>query len=479
MNSSDTSHCRLCAEKKPIAKLISLASDNSRSGIIQKLKRLNVNTADFFDGSNLPKTVCLICLNNLDKAYEFVEQVENAQQLLVIICQRLKKEAISDDDTTEPLPQAQPAKELDKEPVKEEPVENVAVNLPKKTVIKKQPSQPKSQLSWKDYNWACGKCGTEFPTIEEFKSHSMSYHECCNAFKCTDCNKKMLRLDKFVLHVKRHRKYLKLSCYVCHLKFSSPYKVSEHKNIHKSSEHVCSGCNTEFTSIESLNEHIKLYYKNRAGNSIAVLDSSDSLSCALCKKTFKNKGTLNGHLLVHVKRNPKKRVHICDRCGKGYYNKADLVSHVISLHNDARPYQCEICKSDFKTIIRLKAHVKIHDNFKPFACLQCGRTFRLQKQLRSHEIVHTDSLPFVCPYCSKAFRFKSILDLHLRQHTGDKPYCCELCQRNFTNWSNYNKHMKRRHGTSMVKRKVIWSNDNDNPPLMANVPNEEKGLGFV
>ncbi|XP_063391372.1 gastrula zinc finger protein XlCGF57.1-like [Cydia fagiglandana] len=445
MNDSDKSHCRLCAEIKPIEKLIHLESDIVRRlDIVKKLTRVNANSTIVFERDVLPKTVCIICINSLDKAFEFVEKVEHAQQVLINTYKNVKKEEfITDDDYTELL--------TPETIIKEEPavlVDNSA-KVSKKPV-KKRVQKP--QLTWKDYKWTCAKCGSEFTTIEEFKTHSMTYHECCNAFKCTDCNTNILRLDKFILHVKRHRKHLKLSCYICNTKFSSGNKVTLHKKVHSILENVCSGCNSEFQNVDDLNQHIKLYYKNRAGSTIAVMDTSDGLTCVICKKTFKNKGSLNGHLLVHTQKSPKKRAHICDRCGKGFYNKSDLAAHVAS-HEEARPFQCEICKADFKTVIRLKAHIKLHNDFKPYSCIQCFRRFRLRKQLKSHEIIHTDSLPFVCPYCSKAFRFKSILDLHLRQHTGVKPYCCELCQRNFTNWSNYNKHMKRRHGTSMAKRK--------------------------
>lgn len=149
----------------------------------------------------------------------------------------------------------------------------------------------------------------------------------------------------------------------------------------------------------------------------------------------------------------RKRNYTCDRCGKMFYNKGTLTSHILS-HDKNRPHVCRICNKSFLYPNMLRRHVEMHSGVKPFSCEQCGRCFRLQYQLNAHKIIHTDSMPYVCSYCNKAFRFKQILKNHERQHTGAKPYCCQQCGMEFTNWSNYNKHMKRRHNTDTSKKKI-------------------------
>lgn len=149
----------------------------------------------------------------------------------------------------------------------------------------------------------------------------------------------------------------------------------------------------------------------------------------------------------------RKRNYTCDRCGKMFYNKGTLTSHILS-HDKNRPHVCRICNKSFLYPNMLRRHVEMHSGVKPFSCEQCGRCFRLQYQLNAHKIIHTDSMPYVCSYCSKAFRFKQILKNHERQHTGAKPYSCQHCGMEFTNWSNYNKHMKRRHNTDTSKKKI-------------------------
>lgn len=469
---NDSSHCRLCAELKPNKKLIDVqTNDDKRRDITEKLNRLNA-TADLYV-ETLPKTICFVCINALDRAYEFICGIEKAQEVLYDIAtvKQIKKEETLSDSESFGFDANDDLKYEDSVDVKEELPKNECNKLPKASSYKnsrefppkKQKRKPKNsdknsldglplaqlKLTWKDYSWTCAFCETQFQTIDELTTHSIEYHNCCNAYRCTDCNIRKLRLDKFMIHVKRHRKFLKLSCYKCCLKFKKPRDTNVHQKCHITSANVCPGCNTSFPSAEEMNQHTNSFYKDKRARQIPLLDAVDSLTCLLCKKTFKNKGTLNTHLLTHTDR---KRDHTCDKCGKCFFNKQNLAGHML-LHSEMRPYQCEICRFAFKTPQQLRNHVGVHDGQKPFSCDQCGRCFRLQKQLSSHKIIHTDLLPYVCSYCNKGFRFKTILNQHIRQHTGVKPYSCEICQRDFTNWPNYNKHMKRRHGMEMAKKK--------------------------
>ncbi|XP_063391716.1 gastrula zinc finger protein XlCGF26.1-like [Cydia fagiglandana] len=461
----ENAHCRLCAELKPLDKLIDLQSEADKwIEIVKKLKRLNARTLGLFTDEVLPKTVCFVCVSSLDRAFEFILNVEHAQEMLnTILVRNVKKEELSDDsDREEAFLEEQAETIANSIKVKLEILESESVALsahqgePKKkkktTKCRSLDSLPLSQLklTWKDYSWTCSYCETQYKSAEELKTHSMQYHHCCNAFKCGDCNLKKQKLDSFLVHVKRHRRNLKLSCYVCHKTFTKQNQMSNHKNEHRTSEYICKGCNTCFPNLEELNEHTSIFYREKRAPRIVPPELvSDDRTCVLCKKEFKSKGSLTSHLLTHTDR---KRDHTCEKCGKCFFNKQNLAGHML-LHDDTRPYKCKICKFGFKTLGQLRNHVGVHDGNKPHSCDQCGRCFRLPKQLKSHQIVHTDELPYICSYCGKSFRFKTILNQHVRQHTGIKPYSCEFCQRDFTNWPNYNKHMKRRHGMDMAKKK--------------------------
>ncbi|XP_045782432.1 zinc finger protein 883-like [Maniola jurtina] len=458
MSELENAYCRLCAELKSSTKLVNLLSEDAiRYDIVTKLKRININI-EFIEDS-LPNTVCYQCTASLDKAFELILEIEKAQEVLedIILVKNIKKEEFVSSDFDNDLDQCM-SYDVD---IKLEDTNTRDSKKPNKYHEKKKKKSigndldgiPLSQLklTWQEYSWQCAYCGTLFPTIDELKTHSIQYHECCNPYRCTDCNIRKLKLDSFIAHVKRHRKYLKLSCYKCHKKFSKITDVKLHHNLHVDSNFYCTGCNQTFNTSGELTDHSNAYNRDLKIRQLPPIakEKLESLNCPICQKLFKYKGTLTNHLLTHTER---KREHTCEKCGKRFLSKQNLAGHMM-LHDDIRPYPCEICKFRFRTPAQLRMHVGIHDGIKPFECDQCGRCFRLRKQLVNHSIVHTDALPYVCSYCNKAFRFKSILNQHIRQHTGIKPYSCHYCERNFTNWPNYNKHMKRRHGVDMAKKK--------------------------
>ncbi|KAG7312909.1 hypothetical protein JYU34_001307 [Plutella xylostella] len=467
MEKPESSYCRLCAELTPNDKIFDLLSDSKRSReVVEKLTRLKHSFINMFRDNEMPKTVCFICLDSLYRAIAFVEKVESSQDVLKSILNIKREPSCSEDDDDD----IDCSSSFEADNIKEERAHKLKIRIKKekeqecritckhegKTRRYKKRRPPsssdddsESDMSWKDFSWMCAFCSTTFPSAEDLRKHAMDCHDSCTAYKCADCNIRKLKLEPFLAHVMRHKKFLKRSCHICSMKFTRKTDVEKHRKNHTKFKNICVGCHMSFKYVKELVEHKSKYYTDkRATRVIRPLDESD-LVCKVCAKKFKTRSILQAHVLIHTER---RRDHTCDICGKCFYNKDTLMSHLI-VHNESRPHQCEICKFSFKTIGQLRMHIGTHDGQRPFACEQCGKRFRLRKNLSSHMIIHSDTLPFTCEFCNKGFRFKTILNQHIRQHTGVKPYSCSLCQRAFTNWSNYNKHMKRRHGMEMAKKK--------------------------
>ncbi|XP_013176188.1 PREDICTED: zinc finger protein 664-like [Papilio xuthus] len=458
-------YCILCAQIKCFSKLINLHTDGMLNKTAIKLSRLNISY-DALDGEKLPRMICISCMEKLDKAFEFVSEVDKA----LIMLKELYENKIKTEDTSI---ENQEINELDSiseysvhikpEDTQFSDSEASCDSLGKKRETSSErslgdPVEKKSEISsleltWNDYIWTCAYCETQFATLGELQTHSMQYHQCCNAYKCYDCKIWKMNLKQFIIHVKSHKKYLKVVCHKCNKKFMFACHVHMHmKTAHATkSPFVCLGCDVDFQNQEELSNHSQAFYKNKRRKFIPlrIKSNTNNLYCITCKKSYKTKGTLHAHLLTHTDR---KREHICEKCGKGFLRKRDLAEHT-SIH-DERIHQCKVCQMKFKTLRILKQHESIHSAEKPFKCNECGREFRLKNQLTTHSIIHTDSRPHECTYCDKKFRFRSVLHLHLRQHTGEKPYSCDICVRKFTNWPNYNVHMKRMHKINMAKKKI-------------------------
>ncbi|XP_073492594.1 transcription factor E4F1 isoform X1 [Aquarana catesbeiana] len=80
-------------------------------------------------------------------------------------------------------------------------------------------------------------------------------------------------------------------------------------------------------------------------------------------------------------------------------------------------YVCQLCEKTFKTANILKAHMLIHSNRKDFVCRMCGDAFRTKGSLIRHHRRHTDERPYVCSKCGKSFRESGALSRHMRSLT--------------------------------------------------------------
>ncbi|XP_075988362.1 uncharacterized protein LOC142984544 [Anticarsia gemmatalis] len=497
-------YCRLCAEPKSSEKLLNLQNDSKKHDeIILKLAFVNAVYVNVSSGDILPKTVCLVCYDNLNKAYEFLNSVKRAQNVLSNLfpstednkCEgsdddrmTVFDDYLGNDDVAEVKIEDKKPKYVDpsedvrievKRELKEEPegedqtnyddtlnmqdiLDAAMCNVPftsNVTIYAKELSDlsKKDVKTWKDYPWVCGYCNIEFMNIDMLRSHCKVVHLKCAAFMCIDCKAgRDGDFASFVKHVRRHRKILRNQCYYCDCTIENSEDLPAHISTHiQKSQIACPLCGEILKNEESLKSHLQDYtvikQKRRPRRKPGTPITVEELTCTLCKKIYKNPNSLRDHMKLHTM--DRKRNYTCDRCGKMFYNKGTLTSHIYS-HDKNRPHVCRICNRSFLYPNMLRRHVEMHSGVKPFSCEQCGRCFRLQYQLNAHKIIHTDAMPYVCSYCNKAFRFKQILKNHERQHTGAKPYSCQNCGMEFTNWSNYNKHMKRRHGTDTSKKKI-------------------------
>lgn len=482
-------YCRLCAEPKPLGKMLNLSIPAVQE-LFLTLKRLNLKFLDV-DDPYLPQNVCIVCSHSLESALNTVRSIETAQSVLktIFVNPNIKhenghgsddEEFTADDEgfsqhnlqndlpkekqeydlmTTGTAPAIHKIKNNIKLETSEVKTENV-IKLHKKKRIKKESSSKgsleddiplsKFKSSWSGFTWVCSGCDLPFTTCGELINHSTSVHDSCALFKCSYCGSKKLSLKNFIKHAKTHLPSLKYSCYKCFATFQSAKACNVHKQTHNSSPFNCPCCYAGFDLSTELIEHQTKYMKDDRAVKKPKTEPVDRI-CQVCNRTFSNLSALKAHKQLHLI--DRKREYVCEICGKGYYNKNCLKEHSVS-HQDERPFQCQICSLSFRSHLHLRRHVSVHESVKPFSCEKCGKCFRLQKSLTSHSIVHTDQLPHVCNFCNKAFKFKTILNQHVRQHTGVKPYRCDPCDRDFTNWPNYNKHMKRKHGMNMSKKKI-------------------------
>ena len=97
----------------------------------------------------------------------------------------------------------------------------------------------------------------------------------------------------------------------------------------------------------------------------------------------------------------------------------------------------------------LRNHVAtIHENLKPYSCQICGENFSLNQKLKRHtETVHEEKTQkCVCDLCGKEYSHKSALKDHIaKAHIHiSKDDCvteCDKCKKSFDQVIKFNNHL--------------------------------------
>ncbi len=98
------------------------------------------------------------------------------------------------------------------------------------------------------------------------------------------------------------------------------------------------------------------------------------------------------------------------------------VSCSIQITDVKKPFSCSQCGNTYKHKGSLTKHMLIHSEEKPFSCSQCGNTFMCNRSLKDHMLIHAGIKPFTCSQCGKSFTRKMQLNLltstpHIGNHS--------------------------------------------------------------
>ncbi|BES90298.1 Hypothetical protein NTJ_03106 [Nesidiocoris tenuis] len=137
------------------------------------------------------------------------------------------------------------------------------------------------------------------------------------------------------------------------------------------------------------------------------------------------------------KRKKKACISKCLICGKVFPFVQYLKTHLVS-HSEYRPYQCDICKGNFKRKDHLNHHRRtVHMNhpeilqdlesrgLSHLSCEDCGAVRATHHQMLRHKRVHSPSLS--CPICKEAFFQSLSLKEHMTKAHPDVEVTCTEC----------------------------------------------------
>ncbi|GBP27222.1 Zinc finger protein 175 [Eumeta japonica] len=260
---------------------------------------------------------------------------------------------------------------------------------------------------------------------------------------CPDCGKHFS--SPYYLNIHLRNSGQKEACLVCGLVFFRGKEIKEHlASEHNEIVYSCKDC-PQFFSMES---DLKRHQKEAHNPNV--------FSCSDCGRVFPRKSSFEVHSQMHA-------VRTCRSCGSQFTNRSCYRQHRSVCEPDAKPprfivpkkkrsnlrdlavYTCDYCSKTYTSRPQLKNHIIwIHMDVRPHQCQWCGKRFYTSARLAEHTVVHTRERNFGCDICGARLVSKMAAIYHRRRHTGEKPYECADCGEKFISSSRRTEHAKKK-----------------------------------
>lgn len=217
----------------------------------------------------------------------------------------------------------------------------------------------------------------------------------------------------------REKRYV---CQYCGKAFSYSYGLRIHLKVHDTNKNLtelkpekkkdkvfCWLCKDDFSCTETLNKHLKEYHHADG------VGQDSRFPCSLCEKKFADMFSLKAHLkLIHEM-------------------KDEEIARLKSLPV-YRYIECNVCNKVFNSENKIRIHMKQDHGLKPFEmeilkkeCEKCGKKFASKQNLIHHiNGAHLHIKPMTCDICQEKFAKHSSLIYHKLRHSGEKPFQCEV-----------------------------------------------------
>ena len=251
--------------------------------------------------------------------------------------------------------------------------------------------------------FSCNKCDFQSETGFGLKSHKKKH--VAPQKKCKDCELTFKKTDALLNHILET--HGDLECPECKEPFQSRVKYMTHLKVsHKESAYRCKLCGKTYGSQKGFERHMNCHFGLKPHK------------CDMCPKAFADATTMRRHRkLKHcssANESFEKVVATCPYCGKGFYRRVNLESHITKVHTDGGDNTDTDIEEEDKELLR--EHLK--DRAVTFAKTNSLEETSKKFSVSLHQLktwVRLAVNPFICELCSKEFSTIANLSRHKQQ----------------------------------------------------------------
>ncbi|CAH1980910.1 unnamed protein product [Acanthoscelides obtectus] len=335
-------------------------------------------------------------------------------------------------------------------------------------IVKKHPEMIPS-LSRKIYE--CKDCDYKAVWKCNFSRHILTHQDASNyRLSCPHCNatfREGKAVDDHI--VKKHPEFVKsvkrriYECPNCPYKTVKKAVLDMHLTTHPDAVssikmRTCPHCNKSFKKNATLDNHILKEHPEFMASVTKKI-----YQCPYCPYRTVEKAWLDRHFITHSDVVSGIKLMKCEHCNKSFKQKVTLDNHILHKHPEfmssvtKKIHQCPYCP--YRTVEKggLNRHLITHSDavsgIKVIKCEHCNKSFKKQVKLDNHILKeHPEFMSSVtneihqCPYCPYRTVEKAGLDRHLITHSdGIKLIKCEHCNKSFKQKQSLYDHIVRKH----------------------------------